>query len=140
MKFRSSELAARRTSQNAFASLTAFFPGFDFTADETTAFDTPAKRSQIIDPLLTAAMNVNPADATDNLLSQPDQSEVSDLLGGAAPAPLETGYPAYNSLIDEVLAAPCNLPFCVANSASRTRQVVKAVCAVATGGAVMLVQ
>lgn len=118
----------------------AYFPGFDFGAVETSAFDTPAKRGLVIDPLLTAAMNVNIANAADNLLTQPDQGEASDLLGAAAPAPIEAGYPAYNSLIDEVLAAPCNPPFCVANSTSRTRQVVKAVCAVATGGAVMLVQ
>jgi hypothetical protein len=125
---------------NGSISRAAYFPGFDFTAVETTAFDTPSKRGQVIDPLLTAAMNVNTANAADNLLTQPDQGEVDDLLGAAAPAPIEAGYPAYSSLIDEVLAAPCNAPFCVANSASRTRQVVKAVCAVATGGAVMLVQ
>jgi hypothetical protein len=133
---------------NGNISRSAYFPGFNFTDPEGTAFNSPTKRDQIIQPLLTAAMNVdidtyidvnNPGD---NLTTQPDQDEISNLLGSTSQQDLDPALTgdAYDSLITQLLNGPCVAPECVANSASRTRQIVKAVCAVATGGAVMLAQ
>ncbi len=120
-----------------------YFPGFVFTDPEGTAFNTSTKRDQIIQPLLTAAMNVDVGNPLlNNLTTQPDQTEISDLLGSTSPQDLDPALAgdAYDSLITQLLNGPCNAPECIANSASRTQQIVKSVCAVATGGAVMLVQ
>jgi hypothetical protein len=133
---------------NGTISRNAYFPGFDFTDPEGTAFNTSTKRDQIIEPLLTAAMNVDVGTYVDvnnpgnNLATQPDQDEISNLLGSTLLQDLDPALnnDDYESLITQLLNGPCVAPECVANSASRTQQIVKAVCAVATGGAVMLVQ
>jgi hypothetical protein len=114
-----------------------YFSGFNFTATALSAFDTPAKRDQIILPLLTAVMNIDTLDNSNNLTSQPDETDITDLLGSANEQHLDDPAPAsgdeYDSLISEMLATGVN-------TTARTAQVVKAVCAVAIGGAVMLVQ
>ena len=76
---------------------------------------------------------VNPL--LNNLNTQPAELEVADLLSSPGSQNLDTGIRVvpYDSLITELLADLVNTP-------ARTEQVVKAVCAVATGGAVMLVQ
>ncbi len=113
----------------------AYFPGFNFGTGAQTAFDTQAERDAIIEPLLTAAMNVDQITPANNLNTQPAELEVADLLSSPGSQNLDTGtrVVAYDSLITELLADLVNTP-------ARTEQVVKAVCAVATGGAVMLVQ
>ena len=117
-----------------------FFPGFDFTAGAVTAFDSAdrdTRRAQIINPILTAAMNVDQLDPTNNLSSQPVEASIADMLGSSAQQHLDDPAPAsgdeYNSLIEELLLTSADTPL-------RTRQIVKAVCAAVTGGAVMIVQ
>jgi len=133
-----------------------FFPGFDFDQTSQTAFGPPApgvpdvtqqdNRNLVINPLMTAAMNVDPVDAGNNLSSQPGEADISGLLGASAAQNLDTGdnVVTYDSLITQLIntctpVAPettCTLE----DSKPRTAQIVKAVCAAATGGAVMLVQ
>jgi hypothetical protein len=80
-------------------------------------------------------MNVDQVTPANNLMSQPVELEVADLLSSPASQSLDTGQNivAYDSLITEMLSDLVDTP-------ARTEQIVKAVCAVATGGAVMLVQ
>jgi hypothetical protein len=114
-----------------------YFPAFDFAtmAPAQSAFDTQAEIDAIVEPLLTAAMNVDTVLPANNLDTQPLQSEVADMLAGATPQNLDTGVNviAYDSLITEMLSDGVD-------TTARTEQIIKAVCAVATGGAVMLVQ
>ncbi|HEY5740653.1 MAG TPA: hypothetical protein VIW27_13080, partial [Gammaproteobacteria bacterium] len=68
--------------------------------------------------------------------TQPDASEIGGLLGSDSPQDLDpaiAGITTYNSLIEQMLVGS-------ANTSQRTGQIVKAVCAAATGAAVMLVQ
>jgi hypothetical protein len=133
-----------------------FFAGFDFNQNAFTAFGplSPglpnatqlANRSLIINPLLTAAMNVDQVTPANNLITQPDAAEVSDLLGAGAAQTLDTGASvvAYDSLFTTLIntctpAVPGD-PCTPENTIPRTAQIVKGVCAAATGAAVMLVQ
>ena len=115
-----------------------YFAGFDFNPNETTAFDSVAKRAQIIDPLLTAVANFN---GVDNLTSQPTEAELRATFGSMTPVNLvsdtNTVLASYDSLIDHLITN-CTGTTCVSNT--RTAQIVKAVCASAVGGAVTLVQ
>ena len=110
---------------------------FSFGDTAQNAFVTQAQRDAIIKPLLTAAMNVDQGAPANNLNTQPAELEISDLL--SAPGLLSQDLDpalsgdAYSSLITEMLSDGVN-------TTARTAQIVKAVCAVATGGAVMLVQ
>lgn len=90
----------------------AYFSGFDFSANASTAFNSTAKRDQIFDPLLTNIMG-------SNLASQPSDVNVKAEL---------------NSLTDTLTACGGSC------STDRTEIVVKAVCAAAMGSAAMLVQ
>ncbi|MCP4392224.1 MAG: LamG domain-containing protein [Gammaproteobacteria bacterium] len=120
---------------NGSISRTAYFPGFSFTTTAQSAFVNQGQRDSVIDPLLTAAMNVDQLTPANNLTTQPVEVEISNLLGSTASQNLDTGtnIVAYDSLITEMLSTGVD-------TTARTEQVVKAVCAVATGGAVMLVQ
>jgi len=91
---------------------TGFFPGFDFTASYTSAFDSTSKRNQIIDPLLTRFIG----SGLDG--SQPDPAFVRAEL---------------NNLLDR-------LGVCTTNCSGRTPKMVKAACAAVLGSAVTLVQ
>ncbi len=116
-------------------SRSAYFPGFDFNANAQDAFDTVGERALIIDPILTAVMNVDQAQPLNNLTTQPGEAEITNVLGAMTQQdldPLLTG-DNYDSLITQMLASG-------PNDATRTRQIVKAVCAAATGAAVMIVQ
>jgi hypothetical protein len=125
-------------------------PLYTYTGGQTTNPPNAtqiANRNLIVDPLLTAAMNVNQGNAADNLTSQPDATEVSGLLGSGVTQDLDAGFSAdsYESLISEMLGCtPIDInanPTCtVDNSPDRTKQIVKAVCAAAVGSAAMLVQ
>jgi hypothetical protein len=111
-----------------------------------------ANRSLIIDPLLARTMNVIAPSNSDNLTSQPDSVVIHDMLGSDQIQTLDAAIPGtdYTSLIDEMLSCkpvvtipPTSPPAttCIPiNSIPRTAQIVKAVCAAAVGGAVMLVQ
>lgn len=129
---------------NGSISRDSYFAGFDFSASETTAFDTAAKRKAILDPLMLAAINAD--GISSNLTSQPAEAEIRDSLGAFAAQQLcaddvascTSAYGSgYNSLIEQMLAnctgASCGTP-------ARTLEIVKASCAAAVGGAVMLIQ
>ncbi len=129
------QLALMSCSEMVNNNGSSYFPGFNFAAGALSAFDTAQKRAQIVGPLLTAVLNVDQANASNNLTSQPNEIEVSDLLGSTVTQDLDASLSndAYESLITQLLVGS-------ANTTARTAQIVKAVCASATGGAVMLVQ
>jgi len=123
----------------------AFFPGFNFGTSSQTAFDDQLERDAIIEPLLTRAMNVDQAAPANNLVSQPVEQDVADLLSSPLTQDLDPALSgdSYDSLISEMLSCTPIAPATTCtpiDSVARTAQIVKAVCAVATGGAVMLVQ
>lgn len=111
-----------------------YFPGFVFSA-AGTAFNSALKRNQIIDPLLSAAMNVDGADASNNLSVQPNETVIRDMFGATTPQDLDGALAgdSYVSLITQLTTG-------TADSTARTDKIVKAVCAAAVGGAVMLIQ
>jgi len=88
-----------------------YFPGFDFSASVSTAFNSGAKQAQIIDPLMSKMVGAN-------IPTQPDdaatRTEVSNLIG--------------------------QLDGCVAGPQCSTNGVVKGACASVLGSAAMLVQ
>jgi len=118
-----------------------YFGGFVFGQNETVAFDSTAKRDQIIDPLLTAVANFN---GVENLTSQPTEAELRATLADPGLVDLVSDTNVvlanYSSLIDHMITncTPSTVTTC--NNPARTRQIVKAVCAAAVGGAVTLVQ
>jgi hypothetical protein len=121
----------------ASSNINRFFAGFDFNAGAATAFDTAAKRNQIIDPLLASVLNVDSLDSTNNLTTQPDETEIRDLLGATVDQDLDIALSgdSYKSLITEMTACGG-----ACDTTTRTEQTVKAVCAATVGGAVMLIQ
>ena len=114
-----------------------YFVGFDFNTSAATAFDDSTKRNAIVDPLLAAVLNVDGLDPTNNLTSQPDESEIRDMLGATSTQDLDPALngDAYESLITEMTACGG-----ACDTVTRTEQTVKAVCAATVGGAVMLIQ
>jgi hypothetical protein len=98
------------------------FPGFDFSAPASTAFNSPTKRTQIIEPLLSRLFANEVADGMNphtKLAEQADPAELRLQL---------------NQLID-------NMTSCGAGcAADRTLTTVKATCAATLGSAVMLLQ
>jgi hypothetical protein len=97
----------------------AFFPGFNFGQAAAAAFDTPAERDLVFDPLLAKGLNSDPAFANGNMTSQPTPAEVKTEL---------------NSLVDKLTACGGSC------AADRTPVVVKAACAATLGSAGMLLQ
>ncbi|WP_226876577.1 LamG domain-containing protein [Microbulbifer hainanensis] len=99
----------------------SYFPGFDFSAGADTAFDSAAKRAQIIDPLMShlLAHEITWHDGvTSQLSTAPDLSAVEGEL---------------SNLIDGMTA-------CGSGCASdRTANTVKATCAAAMGSAMILI-
>ena len=121
-----------------------FFKGFNFTRTASLAFD-PASKNQIIEPLLVGLMNLDVATPANNLLTQPDDQEIADLLGAANtnvleaylddPATADIDESQYKSLITTMTEC---LPDC--NTTTRTEEIVKAVCAATLGSALMVIQ
>lgn len=118
-----------------------------------------ANRAAIVDALMTAAVNADLLDTSNNLTTQPEVGQVQTPVGAQVPGlsgllgagePQDLGLPAsgYESLISEMLG--CRPPgptvtdpnptCSTVNSPARTKQIVKAVCAVAVGSTTMLVQ
>ncbi len=114
---------------------TAYFPTFDFNANAQDAFDTAGERALVVDPILTAVMNIDQLQPANNLTTQPTEAEITNVLGAMTPQDLDPALAgdSYDSLITQLLVGG-------PNDATRTRQIVKAVCAAATGAAVMIVQ
>jgi hypothetical protein len=96
-----------------------FFPGFNFGLSAAAAFDTPAERDLVFDPLLSKGLNSDPAAGNGNMTSQPTPAEVKTEL---------------NSLVDTLTACGGSC------AADRTAVVVKAACAATLGSAGMLLQ
>ncbi len=90
----------------------AFFPGFNFGLPAGQAFDTPAERDLILNPLIDKVMNTN-------VSTQPLTADVKDEL---------------NDLMDTLTACGGSC------AADRTETVVKATCAAALGSGGMLLQ
>lgn len=90
----------------------SYFPGLDLNAAAASAFDTPAKRALLINPLMARMMGTN-------LTSQPNTIAVSDEL---------------SALITRLSACGNSC------EAERTKTIVKASCAAVLGSAVTLVQ
>jgi hypothetical protein len=88
-----------------------YFPGFNFAAPVSTAFDSQAKTNQVIDPLLARMVGTN-------VSTQPASS---------------TTKPELEGLI-------ARLENCSATKCADTKGVVKAACAAVLGSAAMLVQ
>jgi len=118
-----------------------YFGSFDFGQNEDVAFDSVSKRNQIINPLLTAVANYN---GVENLTSQPAQADLRATFGDMGPVDLVSGnnvvLASYDSLIDHMITNCTASAVTTCDDPSRTRQIVKAVCASAVGGAVTLVQ
>jgi hypothetical protein len=114
-----------------------FFDGFDFNATAATAFDNTTKRNQIIDPLLAAVLNVDGVDPSNNLTSQPDETEIRNMLGATTTQDLDAALSgdSYESLITNMTACGGTC-----DTITRTEETVKAVCAATVGSAVMLIQ
>lgn len=128
-------LASCNVLINDNAARTSYFPGFDFSATRDVAFDNATKRNQIINPLLTAALNVDLGNAANDLTVQPSATDMRDTLGSTATQTLNFtgGSSTYQSLITQLVTGG-------SNNSARTIQIAKAVCAAAVGGAVMLIQ
>jgi len=109
-----------------------YFAGFDFTATAGNAFGVPGL---IIDPLISAAMNVDRLDSGNNLTSQPTEPLINSVLGDTGGLTLDPTIETYNGLIAEMTAC---LPGC--DNAPRTEQIVIAVCTAAVSSATMLIQ
>ena len=90
----------------------SYFPGFNFNEAADQAFNTPAKRALVTDPLL---VNINGL----GLSTQPD------------PTSMET---EMNNLITRLIACGAGC------AADRTETTVKAVCSSALGSAALLLQ
>lgn len=101
----------------------SYFPGFNFSANVNSAFDATG-RSQIIDPLVAAMLGHSfetvPNTGNAVMEDQPIEGEIQTEL---------------NSLIDAMTATSCS-----SDCVTKTANTVKAVCAAATGSAVMLLQ
>jgi len=98
--------------EQSFSSI--YFAGFDLDAPYTTAFNTPAKRSALIDPLIVHVAN-------SSLLSMPDVVDIDTEL---------------NALIDRLIGSCTGT--CTATPVTRTQTIAKAVCTAAAGNAAML--
>ncbi len=128
-----------------------FYTDFNFDESANTAFNTAQKAGYAIDPVLDAIL-------LSGLDSQPDQSELVDLLGSPTQSTLTwevagsgTHSAVYDSLITEMTRCPvdgdphynANFPCDTnndINTPARTVEIVKAICAAALGSAAMLIQ
>lgn len=113
----------------------SYFPGFNFSAVRDVAFAGATERNLIINPLLTAALNIDQGDVTNDLSIQPTAIDMRGSLGSTATQTLSFtgGSSNYESLITQLISGGNN-------DSARTLQIAKAVCAAAVGGAVMLIQ
>jgi len=125
----------------------SFFSGFDFTQTPITAFDSEAKRRQIIDPLLVGIMNLDNATGH-NLATQADPDVLRDMIGSPVSQNLLTTVsdPArqatydYNALINTMVCDADTNTAPPACDQQRTQQMVIAICAATLGSAMTIIQ
>jgi hypothetical protein len=120
---------SERVDADAASLSPVLYTNFDFTQVSDVAFDTAGQRADAINPILNAVLLTN-------LTSQPDHTEISDLLGATTAQSLDSGVQvlSYNSLITTMLAQTSS------HSTDRTKEIVKGVCAAVVGSAAMLIQ
>ena len=94
-----------------------YFSGFDLAASADSAFNSAAKRDQLIDPMLSRMLN-------NNIINQPDPLAVKREV---------------NTLIDRLTACAIG-PTATCATPLRTQQVTKAACASILGSAALLLQ
>ena len=115
----------------------SYFAGFDFNQSAGAAFDATGK-NQILNPLMQRMLNVDLTSAVNNLATQPNETEMRDLLSSSGLQSLlgDSG-PAddFDSLITTMTQC---LPGC--NTVTRTHEIVKASCAAVLGSAATMVQ
>jgi hypothetical protein len=121
-----------------------YFAGFDFTRPANSAFDATG-RQQIIEPLLQHMMNVDINNTSNNLQTQPDETEISDMLSATNTQQLDPGFASpYESLITHMLnqCSRTDPPYAGAacSTSARTIEIVKATCAAVVGSAATMVQ
>ena len=121
-----------------------FFANFDFSQPASTAFNSQAKLDNLINPLLIGLMNIDTATPTNNLSTQPDVTEIRDLLSAQTTQPTITSHTgsvyAHDSLIKTMQQCyQTTTPTCSDNS-QRTIAIAKAVCAATLGSALILIQ
>ncbi|MDH5611417.1 MAG: LamG domain-containing protein [Gammaproteobacteria bacterium] len=117
-----------------------YFSGFTFST-ASTAFDSPAKKAAIMNPLLTAIMNVDINNATNNLQTQPDETVIRDMLGASTTQNLDVVLTGddFESLITSMTQCTIS-PSPTCDTTTRTEEIVKASCAAILGSASMLIQ
>lgn len=118
----------------------SYFSGFNFNNPAATAFD-DADKTAILNPLLTAIFNVDVTDGSKNLQTQPDETEIRDMLGSGTTQNLDSVLVGddYESLITSMTQCAIG-PSPTCNTTTRTEEIVKAVCAATLGSASMLIQ
>jgi mono/diheme cytochrome c family protein len=121
-----------------------YFAGFDFTQPANSVFDATG-RQQIIEPLLQRMMNVDINSASNNLQTQPDETEISNMLSATNPQQLDPGFASpYESLITHMInqCGRADPPYIGAacSTSARTVEIVKATCAAVLVSAATMVQ
>lgn len=101
-------------------STAVYFPGFDFDEAPGLAFDTPAERDALIDPLIDNIIGIG-------ITTQPAAVDVADELAYIGPDPGGTERP--DNLINRLIAGGTD-----------TRSIAKGACAAVLGSGAMLVQ
>ena len=140
----------------------AYFTPFNFAQPPSVVLATTTDRNNVLNPLLKSIMNVDLLSPAKNLGSQPAEGDIRDALSSSAKVALGEGYTAdFDSLmqcmarcaVGGVGAVKCDIytggvqgqsctlaEVSAQNTATRTKQVVKASCAAMLGSAVMLIQ
>jgi hypothetical protein len=86
-----------------------YFAGFNFNETAGTAFNTPTKKEDVLDPLLTAIMNVDKNDPARSLRTPIEETTIRDMLGAETVQDLDADPGAaddYESLIDCMARCP----------------------------------
>jgi mono/diheme cytochrome c family protein len=121
-----------------------YFTGFDFSQPANSAFDATG-RQQIIDPLLKRMMNIDLNNSANNLLTQPDETVIRDMLSATNSQQLDPNFASpYESLITHMInqCTRTDPPYAGAacSTSARTTEIVKATCAAVLGSAAAMVQ
>jgi len=114
-----------------------FFKDFDFTQLASVAFNDVAELEQITNPLLRGFAILDDSNTTNTLSTEPSKADIEAVLGTPGSQNLDTGVNivAYNNLVTTMLSCA---PTC--NTATRTEEIVKAMCAATLGSSLTIIQ
>jgi len=114
-----------------------FFKDFDFTQLASVAFNDVAELDQIANPLLRGFAILDDSNATNTLSTEPSKADIDAVLGTPGSQNLDTGVNvvAYDNLVTTMLSCA---PTC--NTATRTEEIVKAMCAATLGSSLTIIQ